>query len=53
MTVYQNTYGLTDLRKPDFKLTVTVREVIRQVDTNPTPTARAAHEQEPLELLTV
>merc|ERR1712151_108643 len=54
VTVYQNTYGLTDLQKPDFKLTVTTREVIRLTESNPTtPTARAAHEPEQLELLTV
>ena len=27
MAIFQNTFGLTDLRKPEFKLTVTVKEI--------------------------
>lgn len=26
MAIFQNTYGLTDIRKPEFKITVTVGE---------------------------
>ncbi len=28
MTVYSNVYGMSDVRKPDFKLTVTSTEIV-------------------------
>jgi hypothetical protein len=49
MAVYSHNYGLNDIRKGDFKLTVKTVEKIRP----DTPVVTAVHEVEPLELLQV
>lgn len=35
MAVYSNIYGMTDMRKPNFKLTVTSEEVPDETQNNP------------------
>ena len=49
MAVYSHNYGLNDIRKGDFKLTVKTVEKIRP----DTPVVTAVHEVEPLKLLQV